>query len=61
MIGLKSSSFGEKMKNSRRKEEKKLEFDNEISLDFIDKQLTSYSKLLKSGIIEAATGRDEDK
>lgn len=26
----------------------------EISLDFIDKQLQSYSDLLKSGIVEAA-------
>lgn len=28
----------------------------EISLDFIDVQLQSYSKLLKSGIVEAALG-----
>jgi hypothetical protein len=29
----------------------------EISLDFIDEQLQSYSKLLKSGIVEAALGK----
>ncbi len=28
----------------------------EISLDFIDEQLMSYSKLLKSGIMKAAAG-----
>ena len=28
----------------------------EINLDFIDEQLMSYSKLLKSGILEAALG-----
>lgn len=29
----------------------------EINLDFIDRQLTSYSKLLKSGVIDMALAR----
>ncbi len=42
--------------NNSGADKKQLDNNPEISSDFIDVQLQSYSKLLKSGIIEAAVG-----
>lgn len=46
--------FVERLGNSEFEKENQPNNGPEISLDFIDEQLQSYSKLLKSGIVEAA-------
>ncbi len=46
--------FMEKLSNGALKKENQPNYGPEISLEFIDEQLQSYSKLLKSGIVEAA-------
>lgn len=51
--------FMEKLSNNEFKKENQPNNGPEISLDFIDAQLQSYSKLLKSGIVEAALSEQE--
>lgn len=46
--------FMEKLGNGGFKKENQPNYGPEISPKFIDEQLQSYSKLLKSGIVEAA-------
>ena len=46
--------FMERLGNNEFEKENQPNNGPEISLDFIDAQLQSYSKLLKSGIVEAA-------
>ncbi len=46
--------FMERLGNNEFEKENQPNNGPEISLDFIDTQLQSYSKLLKSGIVEAA-------
>lgn len=46
--------FMERLGNNGFEKENQPNNGPEISLDFIDAQLQSYSKLLKSGIVEAA-------
>lgn len=49
-------NFMKKLAADEYKKENQPNSGPEINLDFIDKQLMSYSKLLKSGILEAALG-----
>ncbi len=46
--------FMERISNNEFKKENQPNDGPEIDTDFIDKKLQSYSKLLKSGIVEAA-------
>lgn len=49
--------FMKKLADDEFKKENQPNDGPEISLNFIDEQLQSYSKLLKSGIIEAALNK----